>query len=113
MVKRGQTWWAELPDPTASEPGYKRPVLIIQADEFNISCISTVIVATITSNLKLADAPGNVYLQKVKSGLSKDSVVDVSQLITIDKSFLTEQQGQIDKLTVNEVDEGLQLVLSL
>lgn len=113
MVKRGQIWWAELPEPTASEPEYKRPVLVIQADEFNVSSINTVIVVAITSNIKLADAPGNVYLAKAKSGLPKNSVVNVSQVLTLDKSFLTEQIGPLDQVTVRQVDEGLQLVMSL
>jgi mRNA interferase MazF len=95
-VKRGQIWWAELPDPQASEPGYKRPVLIVQADEFNSSRISTVIVVSLTSNLKLADAPGNVYISKTKTDLSKDSIANVSQIITLDKDFLTEQIGALD-----------------
>ena len=112
-MKRGQIWWAELPEPTASEPGYKRPVLVVQADEFNSSYINTVIVVAITSNTKLADAPGNVYLTKAKGGLSKDSVVNVSQILTIDKGFLTEPISTLDRVTISQVDEGLQLALSL
>jgi mRNA interferase MazF len=112
-VKRGQIWWAELPEPSASEPGYKRPVIIVQADEFNISRISTVVVVAITSNLRVADAPGNLRLPKSKTGLAKDSVANVSQILTLDKSFLTEQIGQLDKVTAQQLDEGLQLVLSL
>jgi mRNA interferase MazF len=113
MVRRGQIWWAELPEPNASEPGYKRPVLIIQADEFNSSRIKTVVVLALTSNLKLADAPGNVHLLKAKSGLPKDSVVNISQIVTLDKDFLTEQVGVLDNVTLKQIDEGLQLVLSL
>jgi mRNA interferase MazF len=112
-VKRGQIWWAELPEPSASEPGYKRPVVIVQADEFNNSRIGTVIVVVLTSNLKLADAPGNLHLPKSKTGLAKDSVANVSQILTLDKSFLTEQIGQLDRVAVQQLDEGLQLVLSL
>lgn len=112
-MKRGQLWWAELPKPVKSEPGYKRPVLIIQANEFNVSKISTVIVVAITSNIKLADAPGNIYLAKAKSGLSKDSVANVSQILTLDKSFLVEPIGTLDRVTISQIDEGLQLVLSL
>lgn len=113
MVRRGQIWWAELPEPKASEPGYKRPVLIVQADEFNSSRIGTVIVVALTSNLKLAAAPGNVLLSEVKSGLSKDSVVNISQIFTLDKNFLTEQVGVLDNPTLRQIDEGLQLVLSI
>lgn len=112
-MKRGQLWWAELPEPVKTEPGYKRPVLVIQADEFNVSKISTVIVVAITSNVKLADAPGNTYLAKDKSGLSKDSVANVSQILTLDKSFLVEPIGTLDRVTMSQIDEGLQLVLSL
>jgi mRNA interferase MazF len=112
-VKRGQIWWAELPEPTASEPGYKRPVLVVQADAFNASNINTVIVVAITSNTKLADAPGNVFLAKAKSGLAKDSVANVSQVLTLDKDFLTEQISTLDHTTIGQVDEGLQLALSL
>lgn len=112
-MKRGQVWWAELPEPDGSGPGYKRPVVILQADEFNASRIKTVIVATVTSNLKLAEAPGNVYVAKAKSGLAKDSVVNVSQLLTLDKDFLTEQIVALDNPTIRQIDEGLQLVLSL
>ena len=113
MVKRGQVWWAELPEPAASEPGYKRPVVIIQADAFNVSSIKTVIVLAVTSNMKLAGAPGNVYLPKAKSGLPKDSVANVSQVLTLDKGFLTEQVGPLDRAIIREIDEGLQLALSL
>lgn len=112
-MKRGQIWWAELPEPGASEPGYRRPVIIVQADEFNSSRISTVIAVAITSNLRLADAPGNLLLSKSKTGLLKDSVANVSQVFTIDKSFLTEQIGQLDRLTCQQLDEGLRLVLSI
>ena len=112
-MKRGQIWWAELPVPKASEPGYRRPVIVIQADEFNASRIGTVIVVAVTSNLQLANAPGNVRLLAAKTGLIKDSVANVSQLLTLDKGFLVEQIGQLDNLTSNQLDEGLQLVLSL
>ncbi len=112
-MKRGEIWWAELPDPQASEPGYKRPVLIVQSDEFNASRISTVIIVTLTSNLKLADAPGNVYVSKTKSDLPKDSIVNVSQILTLDKEFLSEQIGALDNLTMRQIDAGLQLVLSV
>ena len=113
MVGRGQLWWAELPDPVASEPGFKRPVLIVQADTFNKSRINTVIVVAITSNLRLADAPGNVTLSKSKSGLAKESVANVSQIITVDKEFLHQQIGKLDKLTMQEVEDGVRLVLGI
>lgn len=113
MVNRGQIWWADLPDPIASEPGYKRPVIVIQADEFNESRINTVVVVVITSNVRLAAAPGNVKLPKSKSGLSKESVANVSQILTLDKRFLIERIGRLDNHTMQELDEGLTLVLGL
>jgi len=112
-VNRGQIWWAELPEPSASEPGYKRPVLILQADAFNNSRINTVIVVVITSNLRLADAPGNVRLPKAKTGLNRESVANVSQIITLDKEFLSEKIGQADNLTMQQIDEGVRLILGL
>jgi mRNA interferase MazF len=96
-----------------SEPGYRRPVLIIQADAFNRSRIKTVIAAVISSNLKLLQAPGNVRLAQGVSGLKKESVVNVSQLITLDKSFLSEHVGRISSSKQREIDEGLRLVLAL
>jgi len=92
-MQRGDIWWATLPSPTASKPGYRRPLLIVQSDDFTRSRISTIIAVVVTSNLRLADAPGNVLLPKKSSGLPKRSVANVSQLITVDKSFLTEKVG--------------------
>lgn len=113
MVSRGQIYWAELPEPIASEPGFKRPVVVVQADTFNKSRINTVVVITITSNLRLLEAPGNVRLTKSKSGLSKESVANVSQIITLDKSFLAQQIGKLDKITMQQIDDGIRLVLSI
>ena len=112
-MNRGDIWWAELPEPTASEPGYKRPVIILQSDEFNRSRIDTVIVVIITSNLRLATAPGNVKLLKSKTGLEKESVANVSQIITIDKRFLGEKIGKLDHVTMQQLNEGVELVLGL
>lgn len=112
-MKRGEVWWASLPEPSASEPGFRRPVLIIQSNEFNRSRINTIIAAAITSNLKLAAAPGNVALSTKSVGLNKASVVNVSQLVTLDKSFLTEHVGKISQRKMQEVDEGIRLVLAL
>lgn len=112
-MRRGEIWWASLPEAKGSGPGYRRPVLIIQADEFNRSKINTVIAAIITSNLLLASAPGNVLLKARASGLSKDSVVNVSQLITVDKQFLTGKVKTIDPFSMQRVESGLRLVLAL
>ena len=112
-MRRGEIWWASLPDPRVSEPGYRRPVLIVQSDRFNQSTIQTVIVAVITSNLRLAAAPGNVALRRQESRLLKDSVINVSQLLTLNKRFLLDRVGRIPPGRVREVDDGLRLVFSL
>ncbi len=112
-MQRGEIWWATLPSPTASEPGHKRPLLIIQSDDFTQSRIRTVIAVVITSNLRLADAPGNVLLSRKSSSLPKRSLANVSQLITVDKSFLTEKAGRLSPQKLKEVEAGIRLVLSL
>ena len=112
-MQRGEIWWASLEEPEGSGPGYRRPVLIVQSDEFNRSRINTVIVATLTSNLALAQAPGNVLLKVRHTGLAKDSVVNVSQVITVDKQCLTEKIKKLERSTMAEVDNGLRLVLSI
>jgi mRNA interferase MazF len=112
-VYRGEIWWAQLPDPVGSEPGYRRPVLIVQDDTFTQSRIRTVIVVIITSNVELANAPGNVLLPSDATGLSRDSVVNVSQVLTVDKAFLTERIGSLPVSLQEEVDDGLRVVLYL
>jgi mRNA interferase MazF len=112
-MRRGEVWWASMRDPVGSGPGYRRPYLIVSANSFNQSRINTVIAVVITSNLRLADAPGNVRLPSRGTGLSKPSVANVSQVITIDKSFLTERVGRVPPASMSEVDEGLRLALAL
>jgi len=112
-MKRGEIWWADLPSPVGSGPGYKRPVLVVQANPFNASRIATVIVATVTSNLALAEAPGNVRIAKSDSGLPQSSVVNVSQLITLDRSILTGKVKVLPGAVLDKVDTGLKLVLGL
>ena len=112
-MQRGDIWWASLPEPEGSEPGYRRPVVIVQANDFNHSRISTVIVAVLTSNVALALAPGNILLKAHRAGLPKDSVVNVSQLITIDRRSLTEKVKTLGSSTMMEVDKGLRLVLNI
>ena len=112
-MRRGEIWWASLPEPSGSGPGFRRPLLIVSANSFNDSSISTVIAAVITSNPRLADAPGNVRLPAKGTGLAKTSVVNVSQIITVDKSFLTEQVGRLNPRLLTEVNDGLRLVLSI
>jgi mRNA interferase MazF len=110
---RGEIWWAEMPEPSGSEPGYRRPVLVLQSDAFNRSRIGTVVCAVVTSNVRLAEAPGNVLLSESETNLPRPSVVNVSQIITLDRSFLTECLGAIGKRAMRRVEEGLHLVLDL
>lgn len=112
-MRRGEIWWASLPEPSGSGPGFRRPLLIVSANNFNESRINTVIAAVITSNPRLADAPGNIRLPSKGVGLSKPSVVNVSQVITVDKSFLTDRVGKLTPRLLSAVDEGLRLALSL
>ncbi len=113
VAARGEIWWASLREPSGSEPGFRRPLLVISANSFNRSRISTVVAVVITSNLRLSDAPGNVRLPLRGTGLSKPSVANVSQIITVDKSFLTERVGKLAPRLLMEVESGLRLVLSL
>lgn len=112
-MNRGEVWWASLEPPKGSGPGYRRPVLIVQANSFNKSAISTVLVVVITSNLALAQAPGNIRISKSDSGLSKASVVNVSQVLTIDRQILTERVGTLPSRIMVRVNEGLKLVLGV
>lgn len=112
-MQRGEIWWASLPEPVGSEPGYRRPVLIVQSDDFNRSRISTVIGVVITSNTRLAQAPRNVFLAKRITGLPKDSVANISQIITVDKQFLTEKIGELPPNILEQVERGLRLILRL
>ena len=110
-MKRGEIWWATLPNPVGSGPGFRRPVLVVQKDAFNESAISTVIVVVITKNMRLAEAPGNVILPKKSAGLPHDSVANISQIITIDKRFLTERAGLLPHALYERVGAGLKLIL--
>jgi len=112
-MERGEVWWAQLPDSIASEPGFRRPVVIIQSNAFNRSRIRKVIAVVVTSNLRLAEAPGNVFVPASESGLPKDSVANVSQVITMDRTFLTEKCSRLPSRLMKSIDEGLRLVLSL
>ena len=112
-MKRGEVWWASLPEPTGSGPGFRRPVLIVQSNPFNQSRIGTVVVVVVTSNLALAEAPGNVRLAKAEAGLPKPSVVNVSQVLTIDRGLLILRVKALPNRAMQRVDEGLRLVLGL
>lgn len=113
VIQRGEVWWADLDEPKGSEPGYRRPLLIVQADAFNRSRLQTAIAVVLTSNLGLVEAPGNVLISKRSSGLSRDSVANVSQLVTIDRDILSARVGKLPGSTMHSVDTGLRLVLSL
>lgn len=106
-------WWADLADPDGSGPGFRRPVLVVQSDQFNRSAIGTVVVSAITSNITRAAAPGNVELEVGEVALPKPSVVNVSQLVTIDRRLLTERAGAIGAKKMEAVDGGIRLVLGL
>ena len=112
-MRRGEIWWGSLREPRGSEPGYRRPLLVVQADSFTRSRIQTVLGAVITSNVRLADAPGNVHLPAKTAGLPHDSVVNVSQVVTIDKRFLAERAGKLTPEQLRAVEDGLRFVLSL
>ena len=113
VIRRGEIWWASLPTPAGSGPGYRRPMLIVQSDDFNESRIATVVAAVITSNTRLAQAPGNVLCRAADTGLPRDSVVNVSQVITLDKRLLRERAGVLRRPLLQRVEAGLRLVLSL
>ena len=113
MIERGDIWWAELDEPRGSAPGFRRPVLVVQADAFNRSRIQTVICVVLTSNLRLADAPGNVVIAKRDSGIARDSVANVSQIVTIDRDVLTERVGKVHGEVRERIDRGIRLVLGL
>jgi len=112
-MRRGEVWWASLSEPAGAGPGYRRPVIIVQANEFNESGIRTVVVVVITSNLRRAAAPGNVLCRPRDTGLRRESVANVSQLLTVDKRLLTERVGSLPSRVLAEVESGLRQVLAL
>jgi mRNA interferase MazF len=113
VVNRGEIWWADLPEPLGSEPGYRRPLVIVQADRFNRSRIGTSIGVILTRNTSLAAAPGNILLTSRQTGLPSDSVVNVSQVVTVDRRILLERVGTLSSRLMHLVDEGLRLALDL
>jgi mRNA interferase MazF len=113
VVQRREIWWAELDEPRGSEPGFRRPVLVVQADAFNRSRLRTVIAVVLTSNVRLLDAPGNVLLGAGATGLPRDSVANVSQVVTLDEDFLIERVCRVPPKLMARVDAGLKLALDL
>jgi mRNA interferase MazF len=112
-VSRGDIRWADLSHPAGADPAFRRPVLVVQSDAFNRSRIDTVVVVALTSSMRLLDAPGNVLLAREVSGLPKDSVANVSQLVTLARAALHERAGRIPRAALNRIDDGLRLVMDL
>lgn len=110
VISQGEVWWADLPEPSGSAPGFRRPVVVVQGEAFNRSQISTVVCVPLTSNLRWAEAPGNVLLASRVTGLSQDSVANVSQLVTLDKSSLTDRVGKLSKAKLDLVLFGIDVV---
>ena len=111
MIAQGEVWWADLGDPIGSEPGYRRPVVVVQGDAFNASSLRTVVCVVLTSNLKWADAPGNVLLAARTTGLGKQSVANVSQVVTLDRAALAERVGRLSASNLELVLGGIEVVL--
>ena len=112
-MRLGEVWWADLLEPTGSGSGFRRPVVIVQSNEFNRSYIRTVVVVAITSNIRLAAAPGNVSLGKRGTGLARESVANVSQILTLDKNMLSARAGALSGAKFRELQDGLRLILAL
>ncbi len=113
MIRRGSVWWVELGEPRGAEPGFRRPVLVVQSDAFNRSRIGTVVVVALSSNLRLLEAPGNVLLPARSAGLPRDSVANVSQIFTLDRGDLDAEAGRIESRLMRQVEEGMRLVLGV
>jgi len=113
MIRRGQVWWADLGAPRGSSPGYQRPVVVIQADKLNKTDIGSVIVAISTTNLRLAKMPGNVFVSRGTGGLREDSVINVTQLYTLDRSDLKDLWGSLPNEKLEELSAGLAQILAL
>jgi mRNA interferase MazF len=111
VIAQGEVWWADLGEPVGSEPGFRRPVVIVQGDAFNRSSLRTVVCVGLTSNVRWAEAPGNVLLLARATGLPKDSVANVSQLVTVDRDTLTERVGALSASSLELVLAGIDVVL--
>jgi mRNA interferase MazF len=111
VISQGEIWWADLPPPKGSGPGFRRPLVVVQGDPLNQSRIATVVCIPLTSNLRWADAPGNVLLSTSTTNLPKDSVANVSQVVALDKTALTERVGKLPRSTIELVLSGIDVVL--
>lgn len=113
MIERGEVWWADLGEPAGSEPGYRRPVVVISSDRYNASRLATVTAIVLTTNADLAGLPGNVAIPAALGGLPRDSVANVTQLVTLDRRALDERTGALPEWLVARLDDGLRLALAL
>jgi len=111
VIAQGEIWWADLPEPSGSEPGFRRPVIVVQSDAFNRSQIDTVVCVPLTSAVRWADAPGNVLLEKRMTGLPKNSVANASQIATLDRTWLTNRAGKVSRPKLDLVLSGIEVVL--
>ena len=111
IIRQGDVYWVDLGEPEGSEPGYRHPHVVVQNNVFNHSRINTVVVCALTSNLKRASVPGNVLLKKGEANLNKDSVVNISQIITVNKSDLDERIGTLSPVRVRQIIAGLKLLI--
>jgi len=111
VISQGEIWWADLPPPAGSAPGFRRPVVVVQGDALNRSRIATVVCVPLTSNLNWAAAPGNVQFSARLTGLPKDSVANVSQIVTVDKAFLTSRVGKLPRQKLALLLAGIDIIL--
>jgi mRNA interferase MazF len=111
VIAQGEVWWADLGEPVGSEPGFRRPVVVVQGEAFNASSLRTVVCVALTSNLRWGDAPGNVFLPARSTGLPKASVANVSQVVTLDRDALTERAGKLSASSLELVLAGIDVVL--
>ena len=111
MIAQGEVWWADLAEPIGSAPGYRRPVIVLQSDPVNRSQIATVVCVVLTSNLRWSIAPGYVLLTAIHTGLDRDSLANVSQLVTLDKRQLTERAGKVPRKQMESVFSGIDLIM--
>jgi len=111
VISQGDVWWADLPEPAGSGPGFRRPVVVVQADTFNQSALQTAVCVALTSNTRWADAPGNVLLTARATGLPRDSVANVSQIVTLDRATLSERVGRVSRSKLELVLGGIELML--
>lgn len=111
VISQGDIWWADLSDPTGSGPGFRRPVVVVQGDSFNRSRLATVVCVPLTSNTKWAEAPGNVLLSTRLTGLPKESVANVSQIVSLDRTLITDRLGKLPRTKLSLVLSGIDVVL--